>query len=65
MSTTAVIQIIAGLTSIATETMLAIQKYNALMAKAAAEGREVTQDELDALRAENQALTDSVVDKLE
>ena len=60
----AVIQIIAGLTGLAADALFAVQKYNAMMALAASEGRDITDAELDALRAENQDLTDTVASKL-
>lgn len=53
----AALEIINVLISVSTNALQSIQKYNDLIAKAQAEGRDITDDELAALKAESDALT--------
>lgn len=64
MSTLAAIQITNALVSVALNGLIAAQKYNSLLAKAASEGREISLDELKTLQDESKALTDEVLEKL-
>jgi len=59
------IGIINGLLSLSINALLATQKYQLLIQTARREGREISDEELAALRAENQALTESVLARLE
>jgi len=59
------IGLINGLLSLSINALLATQKYQALIEAARREGREISDDELASVRAENKALTDSVLAKLE
>jgi len=58
------IDAINGLLALSINALLATQQYQALIEAARREGREISDEELAALRAENQALTDSVLAKL-
>ena len=64
-NTETALKVINGLLSASINTMLALQQYQALVERARLEGREISDAELASLRAENQALTDSVLAKLE
>lgn len=65
MSTTlTAIQITNALVTVALNGLIAAQKYNTLIQKAHAEGREITLDELSALKAESTKLTNEVLEKL-
>lgn len=59
------IEAINGLLALSINALLATQQYQVLVETARREGREISDQELAALRAENQALTDSVLAKLE
>lgn len=59
------IGLINGLLSLSINALQATQKYQALIEKARAEGREISDMELAGLRSENQALTDRLLAKLE
>ena len=60
-----VIGIINGLLSLSINALLATQKYQLLIQTARSEGREISDEELAALRAENRALTENVLARLE
>ena len=64
-NTLTAIGVINGLLSLSINALLATQQYQALVEAARREGREISDDELAMLRAENQTLTDSVLAKLE
>lgn len=64
MSTLAAIEITNALVTVALNGLIAAQKYNALIQKAHAEGREITFQELAVLQSESKVLTDEVLEKL-
>ena len=55
------IQVISGLLSVSVNAMQAMQAYVDLVNKARTEGRDITDEELAALRAGNQALVDEIL----
>ena len=64
-NTQTAIETINGLLALTINALLATQQYQALIETARREGREISDEELAALRAENQALTESVLSKIE
>ena len=64
-NTQTAIETINGLLALTINALLATQQYQALIETARREGREISDEELAALRAENQTLTDSVLSKIE
>ena len=64
-NTQTAIEAINGLLALSINALQATQQYQALIEKSRREGREISDQELAVLRAENQALTDSVLAKLE
>lgn len=64
MSTLAAIEITNALVTVALNGLIAAQKYNNLIQKAHAEGREITLEELASLQSESKVLTDEVLEKL-
>ena len=58
-------QIVSGIVSGILNSALAAQEYQLIISTARAEDREITDDELAELRADNQELTESVLAKLE
>ncbi len=53
-----------ALLSVSVNALMAVQKYNTLIATARAEDRDITDEELAAIRVENRALTDDVLSML-
>lgn len=64
MSTLAAIEITNALVTVALNGLIAAQKYNSLIQKAHAEGREITLEELSVLKDESSRLTQEVLEKL-
>ena len=64
-NTQTAIETINGLLALTINALLATQQYQALIETARREGREISDEELAALRAENQTLTNSVLAKIE
>ena len=64
-NTQTAIETINGLLALTINALLATQQYQALIETARREGREISDEELAALRAENQTLTNSVLSKIE
>lgn len=64
-NTQTAIGIINGLLSLSINALLSTQQYQLLIETARREGREISDEELAALRTKNQVLTDSVLAKLE
>lgn len=59
------IETVNGLLALSINALLATQQYQVLIETARREGRKISDQELAALRAENQVLTNKVLDKLE
>ena len=64
-NTQTAIEAVGGPLALSINALRATQRYQLLIETARREGREISDEELAALRAENQALTDSVLIKLE
>lgn len=58
------LQILNGLLAAMGNAAVTIERLRTLIEKAQSEGRDISDQELDDLRAESQALTDKVVDSL-
>ena len=65
MSTLTAITAINGLMSLAINALIASQKYQIAIERARAEGRDVTEEELQDIQRQNQALTDSTIARLQ
>ena len=64
-NTQTAIDVVSGLLALSINALQATQQYQLLIETARREGREISDEELFAMRRENQALTDSVLAKLE
>jgi hypothetical protein len=64
-NTQTAIDAVGSLLALSINALRATQQYQLLIETARREGREISDEELAALRVENQALTDSVLVKLE
>ena len=59
------IAIINSLFTAAMNAMIAIRRYQELVAKAQAEGRDISDEELAALKAQSDKMTDDILKRLE
>lgn len=57
-------QTVTALLELLVSTTAAVARYNALIEKARGEGRDISDAELDGLRAESQRLTDDIASNL-
>jgi hypothetical protein len=64
-NTVLALQIILELFSLGINGLVAAEKYTALVLKARTENREISDEELAEIREANQALTKTVLEKLE
>lgn len=64
-NTDAAVAVINGALSLAANSIMAAQRYQALVERARLEGRQITDDELAAMRAESDRLTKERLAELE